>query len=542
MSTSTELSHAIEMALIRASNVTPPLRGSYYTFHPKAYDSYYKIYPPGVKHYDDLYYVTFILKIDGYQFHNTLVFDHIGNLQTISESTLYVHDTSRPEIPFAALGIITTLSPIANTSLAVFNFANAMMAETVGKDTDALKLSLSQYNGLFINLISCTAKMFLGQDDSAEDKVETEQLPIFHHAIDQWPTADGWESKNNYAMHYDVGSTTIRMWKPYVLVTAGGWEAIIKFDRDVSVHSDDHVIISLGMDFDMRVLAASAKILIRTPESQRDICSITPDGSDVLSNFLDHLYATLLNCNSTLANFGEGIQYLLTDFQDYMGSVNINWPGLPFDKINAAVYDPENSDYYMFSGTEYVKFSISDWKVVSGPKTISNDTWQGVPFTSFDAAVVNPHNNSMYFFKGEEFVRFNIPKNKVWHHDVHKIKSDHWKGLTFDTVDAAAYSPYGGKKGKIYFFSGDLYASYDIDNDEVDSGYPARFSDSAWAEGTDVERINGALYGGEGDYRHYIYYFVDSDYYTFDVKNQVLVSTKPQPIFGGLSNMVARKS
>ena len=152
------------------------------------------------------------------------------------------------------------------------------------------------------------------------------------------------------------------------------------------------------------------------------------------------------------------------------------WPQLSeigFHRIDAALcgdylgFKQQNrltNKVFLFHRSSYVTLNLAD-KCFSEPVDIKSG-WPGVPFDHIDAALHFEPDN-VYFFNGQHYVRFNINENKV--DDAYPaLISERWVGVNFDSIDAAIY--WGN--GKVYFFREDQYIRYDVVNYCADPGYP----------------------------------------------------------------------
>jgi len=81
------------------------------------------------------------------------------------------------------------------------------------------------------------------------------------------------------------------------------------------------------------------------------------------------------------------------------------WPGLPFNRIDAAFYWGEGKAY-LFYGPKYVRFDTRAWRVDPGyPKKIQ-DRWDGVPFERLDAAMVL--GQKAYLFRRNQYTVYDM--------------------------------------------------------------------------------------------------------------------------------------
>ena len=154
------------------------------------------------------------------------------------------------------------------------------------------------------------------------------------------------------------------------------------------------------------------------------------------------------------------------------------WPILSevgFNRINAAFRgaylfssagEDLNKKLFFFRRNKYVRFDLETKQIDEGyPKPIA-EGWPGVTFDRIDAAL-DAGPESIYFFKGNQYIRYNIDQNKA-DPGYPKLISQRWAGVTFDRIDAAIY--WGG--GKVYFFRNDQHIRYDMVTYRADPGYP----------------------------------------------------------------------
>ncbi len=170
--------------------------------------------------------------------------------------------------------------------------------------------------------------------------------------------------------------------------------------------------------------------------------------------------------------------------EGYPKKIAGNWPGLPVmfrSGIDAALWRKDNNKLYFFKENQYVRFSsISDGVDSGYPRTISGN-WPGLPANfnnGIDAAFWREDNDKIYFFKGSQYVRFSNISDGV---DVGYPRSisGNWPGLTTDFnsgIDAALMRP---DNNKLYFFSGSRYSRFSNISEGIDSGYP-RYINGVW--------------------------------------------------------------
>ncbi|MFM8442203.1 MAG: hemopexin repeat-containing protein [Methylococcus sp.] len=154
------------------------------------------------------------------------------------------------------------------------------------------------------------------------------------------------------------------------------------------------------------------------------------------------------------------------------------WPMLAeygFEQVDAAflgkyLTSPENEDLsrklFFFNREKYLRLDVDTRTVDPGyPKSIAAG-WPGVTFDRIDAAL-NTGPGGLYFFRGNQYIRFNTLLNRV-DDDYPEMVSRRWIGVNFDRIDAAVY--WGNAKA--YFFRGNQHIRYDMVTYCADPGYP----------------------------------------------------------------------
>lgn len=154
------------------------------------------------------------------------------------------------------------------------------------------------------------------------------------------------------------------------------------------------------------------------------------------------------------------------------------WPALVevgFDRIDAAFKGSDwsfeggenmDSKLFVFRRNKYVCLDLKSNKVEKGYPKLIKDGWPGLSFDKIDAAL-NAGQDSIYFFAGSYYVRYNILKNRT-DEGYPELISKRWAGVTFDRIDAAIY--WGNSK--VFFFRDDLHIRFDTITYNTDPGYP----------------------------------------------------------------------
>jgi hypothetical protein len=186
----------------------------------------------------------------------------------------------------------------------------------------------------------------------------------------------------------------------------------------------------------------------------------------------------------------------------------------------------ENHTYY-FLGSNYMRFNRKENKVdKSVPISVG---WHGLPplFQAGIDAVVNwKKYGKLYFFRQNMYVSYDTKRDHADAGYPLQIKEGwpRFEELHFDTNIDAAINWDGNKA---YFFKGDKFLEYGIDNDVVKD---PEFIKDKWI-GFDkagfVDRIDAVVDWDDGNF----YFFKDDKYLRFNVaQNKVADTNPPYPL------------
>ncbi|MCB1179993.1 MAG: hypothetical protein KDK36_20615 [Leptospiraceae bacterium] len=190
--------------------------------------------------------------------------------------------------------------------------------------------------------------------------------------------------------------------------------------------------------------------------------------------------------------------------------------------FNDAFQNMGNKKIYFFSDNQYFRYDLygSDKVDSDYPKEIS-ENWNDLPFESIDAVFQRMDNGKVYFFSGNEYVRYDM-NNDCMDEDYPREISENWNDLPFDSIDAAFH-----KQGtsKVYFFSGTEYARYDLNNDCMDEDYPKEISE-AWNLPFDTvdmafQRIDNNI----------VYMFCGDEYVRYNLSNDTTDKDEPDNFY-----------
>jgi hypothetical protein len=158
-----------------------------------------------------------------------------------------------------------------------------------------------------------------------------------------------------------------------------------------------------------------------------------------------------------------------------------SWPGLAEafpEGIDTGVVWPGNHFAYFFKGNRYVRYIIGQRVDDNYPQPIAGNWHRLADMFPEGVDAVFVHGSKAYFFKGSQYVEYNIPPpGEEGVEGLPKPIVGNWPRLAEhfpNGIDAAARWP----NGKIYFFKGDQYVKYSMDQDQkgVDPGYPKQIS------------------------------------------------------------------
>lgn len=148
------------------------------------------------------------------------------------------------------------------------------------------------------------------------------------------------------------------------------------------------------------------------------------------------------------------------------------WPALAgtgFERADAAFVTGGRgapARVFLFRRDRVIAFDPASGAVAPGfPKSIA-EAWPGVTFDRIDAAV-STDARTAYFFCGQRYIRFDLTLGQADSGYPASVP-ERWPGLQYERIDAAIY--WGN--GKVYFFIGDQYVRFDMVTCRVDPGYP----------------------------------------------------------------------
>ena len=183
---------------------------------------------------------------------------------------------------------------------------------------------------------------------------------------------------------------------------------------------------------------------------------------------------------------------------------------------------------YFFHGDQYIKYNWETDLFESGyPDTISKWNFPGKCAGGIDAAFNGSGSSAgkAYFFREDEYVRFDWANNAVDNDYPKKLSTWNLPGDFANGIDAAVNGQ-GAYKGKIYFFKGDQYLRYDLENITIDIGYPKPIS--AWNLPENFKDGVDAALCGKLRYEGKLYFFRQDIFISYDWATQKAEGTAPK--------------
>ncbi|WP_226643138.1 alkaline phosphatase family protein [Microbulbifer variabilis] len=163
---------------------------------------------------------------------------------------------------------------------------------------------------------------------------------------------------------------------------------------------------------------------------------------------------------------------------------NSSWPGLGdyANQIVAAFKANSDKGYFFLSDGRYLRYDLNDDQVDSGyPKLVDNNSWPGMAsYASKIRAALKWPNSKVYFFLEDgNYLRYDLEDDQLDSGYPKPINDNTWPGLgAYATEITAAHQ---WNMFRAYFFlKNQRYIRYSITTDQANSGYPRITDDNTW--------------------------------------------------------------
>lgn len=202
-------------------------------------------------------------------------------------------------------------------------------------------------------------------------------------------------------------------------------------------------------------------------------------------------------------------------------------------KVDAAFQRNDNQRVYFIVGDNVFRYDLEVGKKLDDgfPKKVK-DYWKGLPFDKIDAVYKAKHAAKLYFFSGDMYARYDIDGERMDEGYPRRIKES-WNGLPFDTIDAIC------SRNKVFvdvdkevfekvlLFKGNEFAVYNLDADKVEEGYPKRISERLSIPFDSVDAIFQHLDHPE------FYVFKDDQYLVYNIETKTVKEGYPKAVDAG---------
>ncbi|UTW47811.1 alkaline phosphatase family protein [Bacterioplanoides sp. SCSIO 12839] len=163
---------------------------------------------------------------------------------------------------------------------------------------------------------------------------------------------------------------------------------------------------------------------------------------------------------------------------------NDSWPGFGNQGagVIAAFEKQLGSSYYFFTNGQYVRYNNTLDRADSGyPKAINNNTWPGLgDYANKITAALRGNGDKVYFFLSDgQYLRFDLNNDQVDAGYPAPVNNNTWPGLGDHAKDIQAAIKWNNDRAYI-FLTGQRYIRYDLDADRADAGYPAKVNNTSW--------------------------------------------------------------
>lgn len=202
--------------------------------------------------------------------------------------------------------------------------------------------------------------------------------------------------------------------------------------------------------------------------------------------------------------------------------------------VTGAINWPGGKAQFFLSDGSYVRYDVAADRADAGyPRPITDTTWPGMGRYGRDILVAfnGPDPNKVYFFlTNGTYLRYDIRNDRVDSGYPQPVTDKSWPGL--GRYAHQFYAALNWPGGKVQFFlSNGTYVRYDLAADRVDPGYPQRVTDVTWPGlAPYATRITSAINWRNGK----AYFFLDNGtYLRYDIEEDEVDEGYPKRIDAG---------
>jgi hypothetical protein len=199
--------------------------------------------------------------------------------------------------------------------------------------------------------------------------------------------------------------------------------------------------------------------------------------------------------------------------------------------ITAAIHWPGGKAQFFISDGTYIRYDItSDHADPGYPKQVTDSTWPGMG--AYGTQIVAAFNaldpNKAYFFLANgTYLRYDIGQDRVDSGYPARVDEKSWPGLAPYATQLVGALNWGSDKVQFFLANG-TYLQYDLRADLTDSGFPQRIDNKTWPGlGAYAGHIACTINWNNG--KAYIFMF-DRTYVRYDVASDRIDSGYPMPV------------
>ncbi|MEH6415746.1 hemopexin repeat-containing protein [Pseudomonas sp. CGJS7] len=170
----------------------------------------------------------------------------------------------------------------------------------------------------------------------------------------------------------------------------------------------------------------------------------------------------------------------------YPQSIALNWPGLEKFAGGArdidAAFEAGNGKAYFFKDAQYLRYDLAARSVDPGYPAAISGNWPGLEKFAGGARDIEAafyfSRSKLYFFKGDQYIRYNLDNDRADHYYPGNLSDSTWPGSGYWPAHWSGALNFANSKS--YLFKPGEYLRYDRTLDRADAGYPASITAGNW--------------------------------------------------------------